>query len=57
MSEQLKFVMDETGRPYEPWEPEYKKAMAETPENLALEKELLKMFGLTENDLVESEQK
>ena len=34
--------MDETGRPYEPKEPEYERAIQETPESLALEEEIIK---------------
>ena len=40
-SENLRFVMDETGRPYEPVEPEYERAVQETPESLAFEEELV----------------
>lgn len=48
-SENLRFVMDETGRPYEPEEPEYVRAMQETPESLALEKELIHRFRLQDD--------
>ena len=47
-SENLRFVMDETGRPYELGEPGYERAIQETPESLALEKEIIKRFGLKE---------
>ena len=40
------FVMDETGRPYEPVEPEYERAVQETPESLAFEEELIQRFRL-----------
>ena len=45
-SENLRFVMDETGRPYEPVEPEYERAVQETPESLAFEEELIQRFRL-----------
>ena len=44
--ENLRFVMDETGRPYEPVEPEYERAVQETPESLAFEEELIQRFRL-----------
>lgn len=46
-SENLRFVMDESGRPYEPGETEYERAMQETPESLAFEEEIIKQFRLT----------
>ena len=46
MSENLRFVMDETGSPYEPEEREYERAMQETPESLAFEEELVQRFRL-----------
>ena len=45
-SENLRFVKDETGRPYEPVEPEYERAVQETPESLAFEEELIQRFRL-----------
>ena len=42
-SENLRFVMDETGRPYEPVEPEYERAVQES---LAFEEELIQRFRL-----------
>lgn len=45
-SENLRFVMDETGRPYEPGAPEYGRAVQETPESLAFEEELIQRFRL-----------
>ena len=45
-SENLRFVMDETGRPYEQVEPEYERAVQETPESLAFEEELIQRFRL-----------
>ena len=50
MSENLRFVMDETGRPYEPEEPEYERAMQETPESLAFEEELVQRFRLQDDE-------
>ena len=49
-SENLRFVMDESGRPYEPGEPEYERAMQETPESLAFEKELIHRFRLQHDE-------
>lgn len=49
MSENMRFVMDETGRPYEPGEPEYERAVQETPESLAFEKELIHRFRLQDD--------
>ena len=40
-SENLRFVMDESGRPYE-----YGRAVQETPESLAFEEELIQRFRL-----------
>ena len=48
-SENLRFVMDETGRPYEPGEPEYERAVQETPESLAFEEELIHRFRLQDD--------
>ena len=48
-SENLRFVMDESGRPYEPVEPEYERAVQETPESLAFEKELIHRFRLQDD--------
>ena len=42
--------MDETGRPYEPVEPEYERAMQETPESLAFEEEIIKQFRLVDKN-------
>lgn len=42
--------MDETGRPYEPKEPEYERAIQETPESLALEEEIIKQFRLEDKN-------
>ena len=44
-SENLRFVMDETGRPYEPVEPEYERA-----ESLAFEEELIQRFRLQHDE-------
>ena len=49
-SENLRFVMDESGRPYEPGEPEYVRAMQETPESLAFEEEIIKQFRLVDKN-------
>lgn len=49
-NENLRFVMDETGRPYEPEEPEYERAMQETPESLAVEEELIQRFRLQDDE-------
>ena len=49
-SENLRFVMDETGRPYEPVEPEYERAVQETPESLAVEEELIQRFRLQDDE-------
>lgn len=49
-SENLRFVMDETGRPYEPGESEYEKLIQETPESLAFEKEIIKQFRLEDKN-------
>lgn len=46
MNEDLRFYMDETARPYEPGDPEYKTAIRETPESLKFEEDLIKRFGL-----------
>lgn len=46
-SENLRFVMDETGRSYEP---EYERAVQETPESLAFEKEIIKQFRLVDKN-------
>ena len=48
-SENLRFVMDESGRPYEPVEPESERAVQETPESLAFEKELIHRFRLQDD--------
>lgn len=50
MSENLRFFMDESGRPYEPEEPEYERAVQETPESLAFEKEIIKQFRLVDKN-------
>ena len=50
MSENLRFVMDESGRPYEPEETEYERAMQETPESLAFEEELIQRFRLQDDE-------
>ena len=50
MSENLRFVMDESGRPYEPEEPEYERAIQETPESLAFEKEIIQRFRLQDDE-------
>lgn len=42
--------MDETGRTYEPEEPEYERAMQETPESLAFEEELIHRFRLQDDE-------
>ena len=42
--------MDETGRPYEPGEPEYERAMQETTESLAFENEIIKQFRLEDKN-------
>lgn len=42
--------MDETGRPYEPEEPEYERAMQETPKSLAFEEELIQRFRLQDDE-------
>ena len=39
-------MKSETGRPYEPVEPEYERAVQETPESLAFEEELIQRFRL-----------
>ena len=49
-SENLRFVMDENGRPYEPVEPEYERAVQETPESLAFEEEIIKQFRLVDKN-------
>lgn len=49
-SENLRFVMDESGRPYEPVEPEYERAVQETLESLAFEKEIIKQFRLVDKN-------
>ena len=49
-SENLRFVMDETGRPYEPGAPEYGRAVQETPESLAVEEELIQRFRLQHDE-------
>ena len=48
--EELRFFMDETGRPYEPGEPEYERAVQETPESLAFEEEIIKQFRLVDKN-------
>ena len=50
MSENLRFFMHESGRPYEPEEPEYERAVQETPESLAFEKEIIKQFRLVDKN-------
>ena len=50
MNENLRFFMDESGRPYEPEEPEYERAVQETPESLAFEKEIIKQFRLVDKN-------
>lgn len=42
--------MDETGRPYEPEEPEYERTMQETLESLAFEEELIQRFRLQDDE-------
>ena len=42
--------MDETGRPYEPGEPEYEISVQETPESLAFEEEIIKQFRLVDKN-------
>ena len=49
-SENLRFVMDESGRPYEPGAPEYERAVQETPESLAFEEELIQRFRLQDDE-------
>ena len=49
MSENLRFVMDESGRPYEPEEPEYERDEQETPESLAFDEELIQRFRLQDD--------
>ena len=49
-SENLRFVMDESGRPYEPGAPEYGRAVQETPESLAFEEELIQRFRLQDDE-------
>ena len=49
-SENLRFVMDETGRPYEPGAPEDERAVQETPESLAVEEELIQRFRLQDDE-------
>ena len=49
-SENLRFVMDETGRPYELVEPEYERAVQETSESLAFEEELIQRFRLQHDE-------
>lgn len=48
-SENLRFVMEESGRPYEPGAPEYERAVQETSESLAFEKELIHRFRLQDD--------
>ena len=48
-SENLRFVMDESGRPYEPGAP-YGRAVQETPESLAFEEELIQRFRLQDDE-------
>lgn len=50
MNENLRFVMDESGRPYEPEEPEYERAVQETPESLAFEEEIIQRFRLQHDE-------
>ena len=49
-SENLRFVMDESGRPYEPGAPESGRALQETPESLAFEAELIQRFRLQDDE-------
>ena len=49
-SENLRFVTDESGRPYEPGAPEYGRAVQETPESLAVEEELIQRFRLQDDE-------
>ena len=42
--------MDESGRSYELEEPEYERAVQETPESLAFEKEIIKQFRLVDKN-------
>ena len=48
--ENLSFVMDETGRPYEPGAHEYEREVPETPESLAVEEELIQRFRLQDDE-------
>lgn len=49
-NENLRFYTDETGRPYEPGEIEYERAVQETPESLAFEKELIQRFKIQDDE-------
>ena len=49
-NENLRFVMDETGRPYEPGEPEYERAVQKTSESLAFEEKLIQRFRLQHDE-------
>ncbi len=42
--------MDESGRSYELEEPEYERAVQETPESLAFEEELIQRFRLQDDE-------
>ena len=49
-SENLRFVMDENRRPYEPVEPENERAVQETTQSLAVEEELIQRFRLQDDE-------
>lgn len=50
MNEQLQFVMDETGRPFEPGDPRYDKAVNRTPEQISFDNEIIRKYGLADTN-------